>query len=82
MFFVIVGLAITAARIIRRGIPMDVEVNEKQGKYEKYRNRNADCDSDPGGMGDAMGRIAAGTKVREIGWGLVSEYIGRCYREI
>ena len=82
MFFVIIGMAIVAARILRRGIPKDVKVNEKQGKDEKYRNRNADCDSDPGGMGDAMGRSAAGTKVREIGWGLVSEYVGRFYREI
>ena len=77
VFLVIVGLAITAARILQRSIPVDIKVNEKQGKDEKYRNRNADCDSDPGGMGDTMGRSAAGAQVREIGWGLVCEYIGR-----
>ena len=82
MLFVVVGLTIIAARILRRSIPKDVKVNEKQGKDEKYRNRNADCDSDPGGMGYAMGRSAAGTKVGEIGWGLVSEYVGRFYRKI
>ena len=82
MFFVVVGLTIIAARILRRSIPKDVKVNEKQGKDEKYRNWNADCDSDPGGMGYAMGRSAAGTKVGEIGWGLVGEYVGRFYRKI
>lgn len=82
MFFIVVGLTIVAARILRRSIPKDVKVDEKQGKYEKYRNRNADCDSDPSGVGDAMGRSAASTKVREIGWGLVSEYVGRFYGEI
>ena len=75
-------MAIVAARILQRGIPKDVEVDEKQGKDEKYRNRNADCNSDPGGMGDAMGRSAACTKVGKIGRGLVSEYVGRFYREI
>ena len=81
MFFVIVGMAIIAARILWRSILKDVKVNEKQGEDEKYCNGDTDCDSDPGGMGNTMGRSAASAKVREIGWGLVSEYIRRFYRK-
>ena len=60
---------------------MDIEVNEEQGKDEEYANGNADCNGDPGVVGDTMGRSAGGTEVGEIRWGLVGEDIRRFYGE-
>lgn len=55
---------------------MDIEVDEEQGEYEKYRNGNADCYGDPGVVGDTMGRGAVGTKVGEVGRWLIGENVG------
>ena len=62
-------------------ILMDIEMNEEQGEYEKYRNGNADCYGDPGVMGDTMGRGADGTEAREVGRGMIGENVRRFYGE-
>ena len=54
---------------------MDIEVNKKQGKDEKYGHRHANRYGDPGIVRDTVERSAGGTKVGEIRWRLVSEDI-------
>lgn len=34
---------------------MDIEVNEEQRKDEKHGNGNADCNGDPGIVGETVG---------------------------
>ena len=60
---------------------MDIEVNEEQRKDEKHGNGNADCNGDPGIVGETMGRSAGSTEGGEIRWGLVGEDVRRFHGE-
>ena len=60
---------------------MDIEIYEEQRKNEKYANGNADCNGDPGVVGDTTGRSAGGTEVGKIRWGFGGEDVRRFYGE-
>lgn len=72
-------MAVALAGTICGSILVDIEVNEEQGKDEKYSDGNADCYGNAGVVGDTMRRSAGGTDIREIRWGLIREDVRSFY---